>query len=391
MDYIQTKYCIVQLLPVEGELLTDCMGKVVVTAVTKERVRSTAIVFAEETNSGQVLRCDVIVDVISSLAIVTTTRELFREEAPEAFEARAYDDQGNEFTTLEGVEFEWSVINWNQQPGSHETTQNNVLRFITFKDSPYETPSTVMALDNRGLQGHIVLMEGLKTGSAKISVRLPQEEYSNIPPIQVELMIVANLLIMPSDAYILTGDSVKFHIYQIQHGKLEEIINSQQYYLEMEDHSIASLDKRTNIVTGKKLGRTKVLLHDRNVNEKETGIKIPSASLTVASPAYIKLDILPHHNWAVIVEDYYEIVVEVYDKENHRLSIGDGVEVATLIPEAYFEIQTKSNNGTYVYAITSARGKRDRSESEQCGRKMLRLRQPAFRFFCSMLPTRRPI
>ncbi|XP_049962965.1 nuclear pore membrane glycoprotein 210 [Schistocerca serialis cubense] len=347
---------IVQLLPVEGELLTDCMGKVVVTAVTKERVRSTAIVFAEETNSGQVLRCDVIVDVISSLAIVTTTRELFREEAPEAFEARAYDDQGNEFTTLEGVEFEWSVINWNQQPGSHETTQNNVLRFITFKDSPYETPSTVMALDNRGLQGHIVLMEGLKTGSAKISVRLPQEEYSNIPPIQVELMIVANLLIMPSDAYILTGDSVKFHIYQIQHGKLEEIINSQQYYLEMEDHSIASLDKRTNIVTGKKLGKTKVLLHDRNVNEKETGIKIPSASLTVASPAYIKLDILPHHNWAVIVEDYYEIVVEVYDKENHRLSIGDGVEVATLIPEAYFEIQTKSNNGTYVYGSPSEVG-----------------------------------
>lgn len=42
----------------------------------------------------QILRCDVIVDVIDSLALITTTRELFVEEAPEAFEVRAYDAQG---------------------------------------------------------------------------------------------------------------------------------------------------------------------------------------------------------------------------------------------------------------------------------------------------------
>jgi hypothetical protein len=37
----------------------------------------------------------VIVDVISALDLVTTTRELYMEEAPEAFEVRAYDDQGS--------------------------------------------------------------------------------------------------------------------------------------------------------------------------------------------------------------------------------------------------------------------------------------------------------
>lgn len=46
-------------------------------------------------NTKQTLRCDVIVDVIHELQISTTTRELFMEEAPEDFETKAYDDQGN--------------------------------------------------------------------------------------------------------------------------------------------------------------------------------------------------------------------------------------------------------------------------------------------------------
>lgn len=46
--------------------------------------------------SGDVLRCDVLVDAVHHLEIVTTTRELYEEEAPEAFEVQAYDSQGEE-------------------------------------------------------------------------------------------------------------------------------------------------------------------------------------------------------------------------------------------------------------------------------------------------------
>lgn len=46
--------------------------------------------------SGDVLRCDVLVDAIHHLEIVTTTRELYEEEAPEAFEVQAYDSQGEQ-------------------------------------------------------------------------------------------------------------------------------------------------------------------------------------------------------------------------------------------------------------------------------------------------------
>jgi nuclear pore complex protein Nup210 len=86
---------LIQLIPPENEnLASDCSSTVIVSAISKERTRNTAIVFAEDKHSGLILRCDVIVDVISSLNLVTTTRELYMEEAPEAFEVRAYDDQG---------------------------------------------------------------------------------------------------------------------------------------------------------------------------------------------------------------------------------------------------------------------------------------------------------
>ena len=57
--------------------------------------KTQAVVTAED--DGQILRCDVIVDRIHQLRIVTKTLELFLEEAPEQFFVRAYDEQGIEF------------------------------------------------------------------------------------------------------------------------------------------------------------------------------------------------------------------------------------------------------------------------------------------------------
>ena len=44
-------------------------------------------------------------DQIHRLQIVTKTHELFLEEPPEEFWVRAYDEQGNEFSTLEKMVF----------------------------------------------------------------------------------------------------------------------------------------------------------------------------------------------------------------------------------------------------------------------------------------------
>ena len=39
---------------------------------------------------------------------------------------------------------------------------------MTFQESPYETPHSVEMLDIVGKRGNIVLLEGVKTGTAKV-------------------------------------------------------------------------------------------------------------------------------------------------------------------------------------------------------------------------------
>lgn len=85
---------IIKLVPLDLNQALGCSSKATVSSLSNERVRRIAIVFAEDVNSGETTRCDVIVDTITSLQIVTKTRELFVGDAPELFEVSAFDDQG---------------------------------------------------------------------------------------------------------------------------------------------------------------------------------------------------------------------------------------------------------------------------------------------------------
>lgn len=188
----------------------------IVQTVTRDLARKTAIILAEDVTSGHVLRCDVIVDAIFSLNIVTTTRELFIEEAPEAFEVRAYDEQGNEFTTLAGVEFNWGIGNTNKQGSRMDNdVSNSVLQFMTFQESPYETPSTVAMLDTLGKTGNIILLEGVRTGTARVTTKLIYSEYKHVPQVEVDLIVVANLIIIPSDVTVMAYDHFIYRIVQV--------------------------------------------------------------------------------------------------------------------------------------------------------------------------------
>ncbi|XP_017888230.1 nuclear pore membrane glycoprotein 210 [Ceratina calcarata] len=346
---------IIQLIPINENVERTCSSAILIQTITRESTRNTAIVLAEDVNTGQFLRCDVIVDAIFSLNLVTTTRELYIEEAPEAFEVRAYDEQGNEFTTLAGVEFFWSIDNADRHI-SDSKIPNDVLRFMTYQESHYETPPTIAALDALGKKGHVVLLEGIKTGTAKVSVRLSYPEYKHVPPIEVELIVIANLIIIPSDITIMTYDSFKYKIMQARQGRLEEIsLPSSQYYLEAESPDVLEIDNDHDFAYAKSLGRTKVFLHDKNVRD-EYPVILPSATVNVNDVSYITLVVLPNRNWGLILGHTHEIVVELYDAKDHKFHIGEGVEVSVKLDEHYFEPNLITQNGTYIVGVPIACG-----------------------------------
>uniref|UniRef100_A0A0C9RIR8 Pom210 protein n=1 Tax=Fopius arisanus TaxID=64838 RepID=A0A0C9RIR8_9HYME len=346
---------VVHLIPMNENQDRTCSSAVLVQSITRELTRNTAIVLAEDVNTGQFLRCDVIVDAIYSLNLVTTTRELFIEEAPEAFEVRAYDEQGNEFTTLAGVEFEWTIGN-----GERYSVQgdigNSILRFMTFQESPYETPSTISMLDGTGRQGSIILLEGVKTGTARVEAKLPYTEYKHVSPVEVELIVVANLIILPTDVTMMAFDTLKYKIMQVHQGRLEEIkLPSSQYYLVAETPEIVQIDNEHGNAYALQEGRSKVLLHDKNVNE-EYEIVLPTATVNVNAVEYITITVLPNRNRGLILAHTHEIVVELFDAKDHKFHIGEGVEVSVEIDPKFFNTISITQNGTHIIGIPIACG-----------------------------------
>lgn len=123
---------------------------------------------------------------------------------------------GNAFTTLEGVEFNWKISS-HRVDGKESNNWQQVLRFLRFSESKYhDVPPSLEKFDRLGLRGYMVLLEGINTGSAKVTVELPYSEYSHVvSPIEVNIMVLANIILDPSDVHMLVGDSISFKILQV--------------------------------------------------------------------------------------------------------------------------------------------------------------------------------
>lgn len=67
-------------------------------------------------------------------------------------------------------------------------------------------------------------------------------------------------------------------------------------------------------LTSLQVGKTKVLLHDRNVHESDSGLSFPAAIVHVVNPVRIVLNILPHRNWAILLSEHHDITAEIYSE-----------------------------------------------------------------------------
>lgn len=297
--------------------------------------------------------------MIDKLDVLTTTRELYLEEAPETFELWAQDSQNNAFTTLEGIEFNWKI--GLQHKTASDSSWNQVLRFLDFSASKYhEVPKDIEKFELLGLKGYKVLLEGINTGYSKVTVRLPYPEYQHVPAVEVDIMVLANLIIDPVDVHIMVGDTVNFRILQLKQGKLQEISTSNQYYLEIEDTKYAEL--RGNTATGLELGRTSVVLRDKNVPHNEKGDEMtnkppaPRATLTVAAPAKIALDLLPYHNWITVEGEIHDIAIDLYTKDNQKIRLGSKYKIESSFDSSLFIEHKRTLNGSRIHGEAAFEG-----------------------------------
>uniref|UniRef100_A0A671VZW8 Nucleoporin 210 n=1 Tax=Sparus aurata TaxID=8175 RepID=A0A671VZW8_SPAAU len=327
-----------------------CSRKAVVQALSTQPSRLTSIIIAEDVVTGQVLRCDAIVDIISEIQIVSTTRELHLEDSPLALRIHALDSEGNTFSTLSGLVFDWTLVKDVDVNGFSDSY--NSLRVLKFSESTYNPPTYISEMERVGKQGDIILVSGLKTGHAKLKAKIQEPLYKDVGAAEVRLLILENIMLSPAhDVYLLAGTSIRYRLLKIRQGTMTEVtMPCDQYELNLRnsvvgpngnpDVPVASLDQSTSIVTAIQLGHTNVVLDHKTS-------RLPNSTLYVVEPGYLAFKIRPGESWVLETGRVYDILIEVFDKSGHKIFLSDNVRINTAFPAEYFEVKESSLNGSY--------------------------------------------
>ncbi|KAM9342143.1 nuclear pore membrane glycoprotein 210 isoform 2-T2 [Pholidichthys leucotaenia] len=341
---------------VDEDSVRGCSRKAVLQALSTQPSRLTSIIFAEDVVTGQVLRCDAIVDIISEIQIVSTTRELHLEDSPLALRIHALDSEGNTFSTLAGLVFDWTLVKDVDVNGFSDSY--NSLRVLKFSESTYTPPGYISEMERVGKQGDIILVSGLKTGHAKLKAKIQESLYKDVGAAEVRLLILENILLSPAhDVYLLVGTSIQYRVLKIRQGTITELsMPCDQYELHLQNSvvgpngnpgvTVASLDQSTSKVTAVQLGHLNVVLDHKSLRMQGVS-RLPNSTLYVVEPGYLGFKIHPGDSWVLETGREYDIRIEIFDKSGNKIYLSDNVRIDTGFPVEYFEILQSSLNGSY--------------------------------------------
>ncbi|XP_068603355.1 nuclear pore membrane glycoprotein 210 [Brachionichthys hirsutus] len=354
--WTSTRPEVASIQPVDDKSRRGCSRRAVLQALSTQPSRLTSIILAEDVVTGQVLRCDAIVDIISEIQIVSTTRELHLEDSPLELKIHALDSEGNTFSTLSGLVFDWTLVKDVDVNGFSDSY--NSLRVLKFSESTYTPPGYIYEMERIGKQGDIILVSGLKTGHSKLKAQIQEPLYKNVDAAEVRLLILENIMLSPAhDVYLLAGTSIRYKVLKIRQGTITELpMPCDQYELHLQnsvigpngnaDVAVASLAQSTSTVTAIQLGHINVVLDHKSLRMQGVS-RLPNSTLYVIEPGYLGFRVHPGESWVLETGRVYDIFIEVFDKSGHKMYISDNVRIRTGFPPEYFELKESSLNGSY--------------------------------------------
>ncbi|KYO49040.1 hypothetical protein Y1Q_0018810 [Alligator mississippiensis] len=168
---------------------TTCSQRALLFAQSTQATKLSSVVIAEDRVTGHLLRCDVIVDVIDSIEIISRTREIYVEDAPLELTVRALDIEGNTFSSLSGMTFEWNIA---KDDDMDSLELSSKIRILKYSEAEYSPPDYIVELERAEKQGDRILVSGIKTGAAVVKVRIQEpvykvKPYYGFPPLKQNL------------------------------------------------------------------------------------------------------------------------------------------------------------------------------------------------------------
>nr|XP_020141115.1 nuclear pore membrane glycoprotein 210-like [Microcebus murinus] len=334
-----------------------CSQKAILIAESTQPVRLSSIILAREIVTDHELRCDVKVDVIHSIEIVSRTRELYVDDSPLELMVRALDIEGNTFSSLAGMMFEWSIAQDNESAREELSSKIRILKYL---EAEYSPPVYIAEMEKEEKQGDMILVSGIRTGAAVVKVRIYEPFYKKVAAALIRLLVLENIFLIPShDIYLLVGTYIKYQVAKMVQGRMTEVkFPLEHYTLELQDHRVARngtpsekvalLDEKTATVTAFQLGQTNLVFVHKNVHMRSVS-GLPNCTIYVVEPGFLGFTVHPGNRWSLEVGQVYIITVEVFDKSSTKVYISDNLRISYNFLNDYFEEQRPLTtvNGSY--------------------------------------------
>ncbi|XP_015740000.1 nuclear pore membrane glycoprotein 210-like isoform X2 [Coturnix japonica] len=333
---------------------TACSQKALLSAQSTQPTKLSSAVIAEEHVTGHMLRCDVMVDVIDSIEILSRTREIYVEDSPLELAVRALDVKGNTFSSLSGMVFEWSIAK-DEDLDSIELSEK--IRILKYSEADYSPPNHIVELERAEKQGDRILVSGMTTGAAVVKVRIHESTYKKVAAAAIRLLVLENIVLIPAhDVHLLVGAFIKYRVAKVVQGKITELeFPLEHYELELRDHvaapgaselPVAKLEGKAATVRAVQLGQSSLVVVHRNVHMRAAS-GLPNCTIHVVEAGFLDFSVYPGDRWVLEAQREYTITVEVYDSDSTKVYLSDNLRITHHLPKEYFEVLTSSLNGSY--------------------------------------------
>ncbi|KAM6168236.1 nuclear pore membrane glycoprotein 210-like [Erethizon dorsatum] len=334
---------------------TLCSQKAVLIPESTQPIRLSSVILAREIVTDHELRCDVNVDVINSIEIVSRTRELYVDDSPLELMVRALDAEGNTFSSLAGMVFEWIIA---QDDKSAREELSCKIRILKYSEAEYSPPGYIVEMEKEEKRGDMILVSGIRTGIAVVKVRIYEPFYKKVTSALIRLLVLENIFLIPShDIYLLVGAYIKYQAAKMVQGRMTEVkFPLEHYTLELQDHRVAHngsfsskvalLDEKTATVTAFQLGQTNLVFVHKNVHMRSVSV-LPNRTIYVVDPGFLGFTVSPGDRWSLEVGRIYAIVVEVFDKSSTKVYVSDNLRITYNFLTEFFEERLTTVNGSY--------------------------------------------